>query len=203
MLVHGILDGPDVWARVAPRLQAAGRRVILPTGDDASGWSPPAEGRALVALLSRLAPEGAHLVGHSRGATSASWVAVEAPELARSLAVVASPPQASEAFRGAFRRQLERATDPREASALRYLSTIPEDDFPAYALRRYTSPALVVEFEDDPLYAPTQTLFWRAFLPYASFERVPGGHRAFAESEERAEWLARRVLAHVRDAESR
>lgn len=193
LLLHGALDTPDVWSRVAPRLEAAGWRVAL---DRSEALSPVDEAARLAKTLS--AP--VHLVGHSRGGTAAGWLAAERPELARSLAVVASPPQASEAFRAAFRKRLERAPAADHAT-LEYLARIPDDDFPQHALRRYRGRALVVEYEDDPLYSPTQTLFWRMFLPYADFERVPGGHRAFAESDEAAAWLASRILRHLEHAE--
>lgn len=206
VLLHGVLDGPEAWRGVAPRLHAAGRRVVLVHGRGHGGspawtpgmdWSPVAEARDVADLLRTVAPEGAHLVGHSRGATSAGWVAVEEPALVRSLAVVASPPQASEVFRAHFRKLLARETDPRRAEALRYLAAVPEDDFPMHALRRFPGKALVVEAEDDPLYSPTHTMFWRMFLPYAGFERVNGGHRFFAESDEGAAWLAERLLRLV------
>lgn len=211
VLLHGVLDGPALWARVARRLNAAGRRVLLvharghgasPPWRPGMDWSPLADARDVVDLLRREAPEGAHLAGHSRGGTSACWAAVEEPGLVRSLAVVASPPQASEVFRAHFRRLAQRETEPRRLDALRYLSTIPEDDFPTHALRRWRGPALVVEAEDDPLYSPTHTMFWRMFLPYAAFERVPGGHRFPAESEEGAAWLSERLLRLASEAEA-
>lgn len=199
LLLHGILDAMDAWRPVAARLHAAGHRVLLlddrghgrsPAWRPGMDWSPMAVARDAAALLDRLGVRGAHVVGHSRGATAAGWLAVERPDLTLTLTAVASPPQASEAFRAAFRRRAPR--DEREAEAFRYLSEIPEDDFPAYALRAHRGPALVVEAEDDPLYSPTGTLFWRAFLPYAELERVPGGHRFFVE-EAGAEWLAGRL----------
>lgn len=205
-LLHGVLDRPEAWMPVARRLHDAGRRVLLvharahgasPSWRPGMDWSPEADARDVARLLRALAPEGAHLVGHSRGGTSASWIAVDQPDLARSLAVVASPPQASEVFRAHFRRLLDRESDPRRVDALRYLAAIPDDAFPEHALRRYRGPALVVEAEDDPLYSPTHTLFWRMFLPYAGFERVPGGHRFFAESDDAAAWLAGRLLRHA------
>lgn len=204
LLLHGILDSMEAWRPTATRLQAAGHRVLL-LDDRGHGksapwepgmdWSPIAAANDAAALLDRLGVSGAHVVGHSRGATAASWLAVDRPDLVRSLTVVASPPQASEVFRAAFRRRSHR--DAREADAFRYLSSIPEDDFPAHALRGYRGRALVVEAEDDPLYSPTGTLFWRAFLPYADFERVPGGHRFFAD-DAGAEWLAMRLLGLIR-----
>lgn len=194
LLLHGVLDAPDAWRSVAKRLEDAGRRVLL---HDARTLPPPPQATAEDAR--RHLP--AHVVGHSRGATAGAWLALDHPDEVRSLTVVASPPQASEAFRAHFRHRIPHACDARERATLEYLATIPDEDFPAAALRRYRGRALVVEYEDDPLYGPTQTLFWRAFLPYAEFERIPGGHRAFAQSEEAAEWLAARVLAHVEAAE--
>lgn len=189
VLLHGILDGPEAWDLVAPLLREAGHEVIL---HDARAATDP---RSVAEDAARLLP--AHLVGHSRGATSACWLAVDRPSLVESLTVVASPPQASEAFRATFRKQIPRAASEEEHRALAYLAAIPDDDFPMHALRRFRGPALVVEYEDDPLYAPTQTMFWRMFLPYADFERVPGGHREFAGSDQGAAWLAARILERV------
>lgn len=195
LLLHGVLDGPAAWETVAHHLREAGHKIIVPAAPE-DARTPQEVADAARAHLP------AHLVGHSRGGTAASWLAVEMPEAARSLAVVASPPQASEVFRAHFAKRVDRARSPRERSTLEYLAAIPDDDFPQHALRRYRGRALVVEYEDDPLYGPTQTLFWRMFLPYADFERVPGGHRAFAENGEAAAWLARRILAHVEAAEA-
>lgn len=207
VLIPGILQAPSSWDAVARLLRAEGREVLQPDlgGPSRGGsWGPEAVAEDAQALLREAAPAGAHLVGASRGATVASWVAVEAPGLVRSLAVVASPPQATEAFRATFRRKAERLGpegDARVRGALRYLATIPDDAFPTHALRRYEGRALVVEAEDDPLYSPTSTLFWRAFLPYADFERIPGGH-TFYEEPEGARWLAARLFAHVSAASS-
>ncbi|MEA3201977.1 MAG: hypothetical protein QOE90_3405 [Thermoplasmata archaeon] len=197
VLLHGVLDDASLWRAVADRL--AGRRVLLPDarGHGASepwraghDWSPEAEARDVERLLRALG-EPAHLVGHSRGATAASWIAATEPTLVRSLAVVCSPPQASEAFRARFRQRAPR--DAREAEALRYLSTIPDEAFPAEALRRWRGPALVVEASRDPFYGPTSTLFWRVFLPYAGFERVEdAGHDL---PREKPDWLAARLLS--------
>lgn len=204
VLLHGILARPDDWAPVARRLHSAGRRVLVPhlrghgraPWTERMSWRPQDDAADVATLLREVAPGGAHLVGHSRGGTTAGWIAAEAPALARSLAVVCSPPQASEAFRAHFRRLLPTAKDERARAALRYLAAIPDDDFPTHALRSYEGPALVVEAGDDPLYSPTHTLFWRAFLPYASFERIDGGHEAF-RGEAGAAWLAARLLAHA------
>lgn len=196
VLLHGVLRAPRDWDAVAARLRDAGWRVHVPSVPDAP--PSPAEAWPLVEeVVRKVAPGGAHLVGHSRGATLASWLAVESPDLAASLTVVASPPQASEAFRAHFRREHERAPDP----TLAYLARIEDDDFPAHALRRYRGPALVVEAGDDPLYSPTHTLFWRAFLPYAAFERVEGGH-AFFTRDPGASWLADRLLRHLEAADA-
>lgn len=201
VLLHGVLDSRALWRPVALALHAAGRRVMLVDANghgDAPSWSPGMDWSPRMDaedVLDALA-EPAHLVGHSRGATSASWIAVDSPERARSLAVIASPPQASEAFRAHFRKLAPR--DPRAAEAFRYLASIPDDDFPGALLRRYRGASLVVEPSDDPLYAPTSTLFWRAFLPFAQFERPPGGHRLPLESPE---WLSARLLEHVESAE--
>lgn len=149
--------------------------------DDPAPQSPEEAALSLIAKL-----EGpAHFVGHSRGGTIASWIAVHAPHLVKSLAVVASPPEASEAFRAHFRGKHE------------YLASIPDDAFPTHALRRYRGGALVVEVGDDPLYSPTHTLFWRAYLPYARFERFDEGGHDFLTREPGASKLAQILREHV------
>jgi pimeloyl-ACP methyl ester carboxylesterase len=166
-------------------------------------WSPEADAADLAALLRVVAPEGAHLVGHSRGGTSASWLAVRAPELVRSLVLVASPPHASEVFRATFRAQQARARDARATDALAYLATIPDEAFPTHELRRFQGRALVIEPVDDPLHSPTHAMFWRMFLPFADVERVAGGHRFFADTDEGAARLAARILEHVAAVEAK
>jgi pimeloyl-ACP methyl ester carboxylesterase len=190
VLLPGILRPGADWRLVEARLRDAGWRTTAlddPAGVDGD-WGPRRAADALAPAL----PPRAHLVGHSRGATIASWIAAQSPDRAASLAVVCSPPEASEAFRAHFRG--------RDHPALRYLASIPDDEFPAHALRRYRGPALVVEAGDDPLYSPTHTLFWRAYLPYATFHRVEeGGHDFFAR-EPGASLLADLLLKHLEAA---
>lgn len=203
VLLHGILDSPRVWEGVLPRLRADGRALLVVDAQalHATGLSPPQEADELAKALAEWAPQGAHVVGHSRGGAVAGWLAVERPELVKSLALVASPPVASEVFRAYFRNMIPTAKSDADRAALERLAVIPDDDWPQHALRRFHGRGLVVEAEDDPLYNPTHTLFWRRFLPFAEFERVPGGHRFFAESEESAAWLAERLLVHLRTAD--
>ena len=198
LLLHGILDSTAVWDRVVRHL--GGERELIREPDlPQKDHSPRAQAERAADLVP---PGGAHVVGHSRGGAAACWLAVERPELVRSLAVVASPPGSGEAFRAWFRSRLERAK-PEHREILASQAALTDDDFAQHALRRYQGRALVVEYEDDALYSPTHTLFWRMFLPYADFERVPGGHRAFGESDESARWLAERLRAHFGSSESR
>lgn len=197
LLLHGVLDSTAVWDRVASHLGEQHGLLREPAYD---GPDPTPRGQAERALP-LLPPGGAHVVGHSRGGAAACWLAVEHPELVLSLAVVASPPFPSEVFR-AWSRRLAQGARPEQREALLMQAALTDDDFAQHALRRYQGRALVVEYEDDELYSPTQTMFWRMFLPYADFERVPGRHRALAESEEAALWLARRLRAHLEAAET-
>lgn len=193
LLLPGLLERARAWDRVAARLHAAGRRVLVVEPREVD-WTPQAYADDALRALRALAPEGAHVVGHSRGGAAAGWMALEAPGLVRSLAVVASPPLPGEPFRAHFRRRIPEARSARERAAFTYLAQIPDDDFPGQLLRQYRGRALVVEVGDDPLYSPTHTMFWRLFLPFAAFERVEGGHRFFAEDDVRAAWLAERLL---------
>lgn len=164
-------------------------------------WRPDEAAPAFEARLRAHAPDGAHLVGHSRGATLASWAAVHAPELVASLTIVASPPESSEVFRAHFRDRAPLAKDAHARDALDAMASMPEEAFPAIALRRYQQPALVIEAADDPLYSPTHTLFWRMFLPYASFERREGADHATILRGDHARWLAERIARHVLEAQ--
>src|SRR5205807_2307743 len=96
VLLPGLLRPPSDWGEVASHLAGLDVRALDLPGPP---WRPGEAAPALEARLRREAPGGAHLVGHSRGATVAAWVAARAPELAASLAVVCSPPEPSEAFR--------------------------------------------------------------------------------------------------------
>lgn len=196
LLLHGILDSTAVWDRVVWHLGDA-RGLIREPNVPEKDHTPRAQAERAAAFVP---PGGAHVVGHSRGGAAACWLAVDRPELTKSLAVVASPPQSSEVFRAWFLQRMERAR-PEHRETLALQAALTDDDFAQHALRRYRGRALVVEFEDDPLYSPTQTMFWRMFLPYGDFERVPGGHRAIAESDDSARWLADRLRAHFDAAE--
>ena len=188
---------PPTWDEVVRHLSGMDVRAL-----DADGppWRPDEAAPALEARLRRELPDGAHLVGHSRGATLASWIAARAPELAASLAVVASPPEPSEAFRAHFRQRIRLAKDAHAREALEAMAIIPDEAFPGIELRRYQKTALVVEVGNDTLYSPTHTLFWRMFLPYASFERVDADHRSILSGAD-ARWLGERLARHFAEAE--
>jgi len=94
VLIHGWLDSGKTWDRVAPTLEAAGRRVIAIT---LRGWGDAAEADGaftieayaadVVAVLDAHAIDKAVLVGHSMGTIVASAVAVRAPERVAGLAL--------------------------------------------------------------------------------------------------------------------
>lgn len=200
VLLPGLLRPPSDWDDVTAQWGAASiaaRAIAF----DGPPWRPDEAAPALEARLGREHPGGAHLVGHGRGATVATWIAVNAPALVTSLTIVASPPEAGEAFRAHFRDRIARARDAGTREAFEAMATLPDDAFPGVALRRYQRPVLVVEAADDVLYSPTHTLFWRMFLPYASFERVEGADDASLLRGERARWLAQRIRAHLGEAE--
>jgi pimeloyl-ACP methyl ester carboxylesterase len=197
VLLPGLLRPASDWDEVARLLPPSLDARALPV--DGPPWRPDEAAPALEARLRREAPDGAHLVGHSRGAAIAGWVAVNAPDLAASLAVVCSPPEPSEAFRAYFRDRADRRAP--DKAAFEAMARVPDEAFPGLALRRYQKPALVVEAADDPLYSPTHTMFWRMFLPYASFERVEDVDHASILRGEHARWLAERLARHIREAE--
>lgn len=95
LLLHGFPDSSALWDDVAPRLVAAGHRVIAP---DLRGFglsdAPAAVGAYalghivadLHALLGRLTPDrAAQVVGHDWGAVAGWCLALEHPRAVRSL----------------------------------------------------------------------------------------------------------------------
>ncbi|WP_432826096.1 alpha/beta fold hydrolase [Dactylosporangium sp. CA-092794] len=120
VLLHGFPQSRAAWAEVAPRLAAAGLRVIAP---DQRGYSPGARpvGPAnyhidalvgdVLGLLDAIGLPAVHLVGHDWGATVAWFVAARHPDRVRSLTAVSVPHPA------AFGRALAGDADQREGSA--------------------------------------------------------------------------------------
>lgn len=100
LLLHGFPQNSGEWAGVMPALAARGLAVVAP---DQRGYSPgarPADvdgyrtellANDVVAMISALGWDSAHLVGHDWGAIIAWWVAATRPELVRSLTAVSVP----------------------------------------------------------------------------------------------------------------
>ena len=91
VLLHGFPQTRRIWRHVAPRLAAAGHRVVVPDlrgyGDSPKPESP--DGRLyakrvlagdVVALMASLGAERFAVVGHDRGARVAYRLALDAPE---------------------------------------------------------------------------------------------------------------------------
>jgi pimeloyl-ACP methyl ester carboxylesterase len=99
MLLHGWPDSPRTWREVAPRLAAAGYRVVVPA---LRGFAPTtfraaetmrsgqlaALGRDLIELIAALRLERPSLVGHDWGARAVANACGLAPGIARHLAMV-------------------------------------------------------------------------------------------------------------------
>jgi pimeloyl-ACP methyl ester carboxylesterase len=80
---------------LAPRLAAAGYRVITmdvrghgESSVDWKEWDAPAVGGDILALMSALGVEKAHLIGNSFAAGSVYWAAVHSPERVESLTLL-------------------------------------------------------------------------------------------------------------------
>jgi pimeloyl-ACP methyl ester carboxylesterase len=94
LLLHGFPDSSALWDEVAPRLVAAGYRVVAPDLRGFGESDAPAPARAyalglvvadLHALLARLTPrQPAYVIGHDWGAVAGWCLALEHPQSVRS-----------------------------------------------------------------------------------------------------------------------
>jgi pimeloyl-ACP methyl ester carboxylesterase len=98
LLLHGFPDGPETFAAQLPALAATGYRAVAPVMRGYAAGSIPADGDFHVASLAsdvhawvRQLGGPAHLVGHDWGASVAHAAVVAAPDLFRSLTVMAVP----------------------------------------------------------------------------------------------------------------
>ncbi|GAA1804730.1 alpha/beta hydrolase [Agromyces neolithicus] len=99
VLLHGFPLHWWQWREVAPRLAAAGYRVICPdlrgagwTEADDSGIERETRMRDLLAILDALGIERAHVVGHDMGAITAMQLAYTHPERVRQAVQLSVPP---------------------------------------------------------------------------------------------------------------
>ena len=99
VLVHGFGSSSHSWRLVAPRLAAAGFRVVVPDlygfgwserPEDRRAYSPAGQARMVRAVMDGLGIERAHLVGHSFGGGVSLEVWRQAPLRVHSLALVAT-----------------------------------------------------------------------------------------------------------------
>ena len=100
LLLHGYPQTHAMWARIAPKIAAAGRRVVCADlrgyGDsskprrqpDNSNYSFRALGRDQLNLMRALGHERFHVIGHDRGGRTAHRLALDHPEVVRSVAVL-------------------------------------------------------------------------------------------------------------------
>ncbi len=94
LLLHGFPATRALWKDVAPRLAAAGLRVLAPDligyGDsqDAADVGMETQAGALLELLDGLGIEQASIVAHDVGTAAAQILAVRAPQRVRSLVLI-------------------------------------------------------------------------------------------------------------------
>lgn len=99
LLQHGFPDTPYTWDAVAPRLAAAGFRVVCPFGrgifpsarPDTDAYTAQDIASDLVGFIGALGEEQAIVVGHDWGALAAWGAAHLAPARVRKLVCVAIP----------------------------------------------------------------------------------------------------------------
>ncbi|MFE8598254.1 alpha/beta fold hydrolase [Archangium violaceum] len=98
LMLHGLGSSGRDWELVAPGLEAH-HRVIVPdvrghgrSGKPAGAYGVPLFARDIAALCDRLGLANVHVVGLSMGGMIAFQLAVDRPELVRSLTIVNSGP---------------------------------------------------------------------------------------------------------------
>jgi pimeloyl-ACP methyl ester carboxylesterase len=98
LLLHGFPDTPHTWDAIAPRVVAAGFRVVMPFNRGyAPSAIPPADatvetlGRDVLGLIQALGEERAIVVGHDWGALAAYTAAALEPARVAKLVTIAIP----------------------------------------------------------------------------------------------------------------
>lgn len=98
LLLHGFPDGPETFAAQLPALANAGYHAVAPAMRGYSAGSIPADGDFHITSLAsdvhawvQQLGGPVHLIGHDWGASVAHAAVVSAPELFRSLTVMAVP----------------------------------------------------------------------------------------------------------------
>lgn len=98
VLIHGVTDSFISFSQVAPRIAAAGYRVIVPELRGHGHTDKPEEGPYTIdmhaadinALLTGLDITAAHITGHSLGSLIAQGMAIQYPDKVSSLTLIAS-----------------------------------------------------------------------------------------------------------------
>jgi pimeloyl-ACP methyl ester carboxylesterase len=98
VLIHGVTDSFLSFSQVAPRITAAGFRVIVPELRGHGRTDKPREGPYTIdqhtddinALLSKLGVKKAHVTGHSLGSFIAQTLAIQYPDRVASLTLIGS-----------------------------------------------------------------------------------------------------------------
>ena len=98
LLLHGLGSSGKDWELIAPRL-AAHHRIVVPdvrghgrSDKPAGAYGVPLFARDIAAFCDRLGLSGVHIVGLSMGGMIAFELAVQRPDLVRSLVIVNSGP---------------------------------------------------------------------------------------------------------------
>jgi pimeloyl-ACP methyl ester carboxylesterase len=233
LLLHGGFGVAESWLGQIPAL-AAGRRVLVP---DSRGHGRTTLGKRSITyrgmgtdaadLLDSLGVGAAHVVGWSDGGCSAIGLALQRPDLVRSLALLGTPAHADD-YTPAARRSLEAFVRPEGATMRvirlvhRAMSGRPEDwapfleqltqvwltspDYTSEELARITAPALVLGAEYDEflsLWPGDPLRVFRACadrLPAGLLEVVPEATHLLPFA--RAGEVNRRLLAFFETVES-
>jgi 3-oxoadipate enol-lactonase len=193
VLLHGTGSSAGTWDRFAPRLTAAGYRVIAVdlrghAGSTRTGDYALAGLRDdLLDLLETLALRDAVVVGHSVGGYAALAAALRAPDRIARLVLEdpAAPPRRLTPVPGALLRLLTaagRLLAARPDHALSVTASIvlqlsrPDPGWWA-TLRRVRQPALVLSGGPASCIPPRRLADLTAVLPDARLATIPAGHR--------------------------
>ena len=229
LLLHGSLStGRVSFERLLPRL-AAHHRVLCPdlrghghSRSEALSWTTPMIARDMLAFMTALGLERAHIVGHSMGGDIGMMMAVRAPARCRTLTSIGSggsrnpdiqkyleklmAEDGSNPWPHIAREQEERHReahrgDWRTFMVMNLASFVVYPDFSAADLRRLNMPFLLAHGSRDPFVSHGEVVRLRQCCPRFTHRVIEGAGHSPQSSATHLEKLLPMLLAHLAGSE--